>query len=299
MPEAPAETWTTRRLLAWIADAFGKQGIESPKLCAEIVLGSVLGCERLRLYMDPDRPASTEERDRLRALVKRALGHEPVQYLVGSWSFFGIELACDRRALIPRPSTETLVEHILQHARRPDAGPVRMIADIGTGTGAIAIALAKNLPAARVVATDVSAEALALARENVERHGLGDRVELREGDLLEPIASEEGAFDVLASNPPYIPDREWAAVPPNVAAHEPTLALRGGADGLDFVRPLIDGAPRLLRPGGWLVVETAASNARAACADAQGHPELSDASVLQDHEGLDRVVVARRRQASA
>jgi release factor glutamine methyltransferase len=169
-------------------------------------------------------------------------------------------------------------------------GPAWRIADVGTGSGCIAIALAKNLPRAAVIATDVSTDALDLAIENAARHAVGGRIEFRHGQLLEPLQGER--FDIIASNPPYIPDDEWDGVPPNVKDHEPHLALRGGADGLDLIRPLVAGAAALLNPGGWLVLETAASRA-GATADLARAAGLVEIRILKDLEGLDRVVVAR------
>lgn len=293
MPTAEA-AWTTRRLLDWMNTAFRGAGLDSPRLSAEILVSAVLGCDRLRLYMDPDRPASPDERDRLRDLTRRALAHEPIQYLVGRWSFFGLQIACDARALIPRPSTETIPEHALQHARRPDAAPFRRIADIGTGTGCLAIALARHLPNAAVIATDLSVDALSLAAENIEAHGLTGRVELRHGHLLGPLR-DDGPFDLIVSNPPYIPDHEWPDVPPNVKDHEPHLALRGGHDGLDLIRGLIKDAPPLLAAGAWIMIEAAASNAHDAAAlmIADGRYDAHD--VLDDVDGLPRVAIARRR----
>ena len=290
MPDAASQSWTTRTLLAWIADRFAAAGLDSPRLSAEILLTHVVGGDRLGLYTDPDRPATDAERDRLRDLVKRALDHEPVQYLVGAWSFYGVELATDARALIPRPSTETLVERVLTEAK---STPIGTLVDLCTGSGCVAIALARHLPETRVIATDVCAQALSLAAENVERAGLADRVELREGPLLDPIAGE-GPFDAIVSNPPYIPDREWADVEANVKNHEPHKALRGGSDGLDLVRPILDEAPGLLTPGGLLAVELAASHARTVLRSAERDGRLEDAQLLRDHEGLDRVLVARR-----
>lgn len=291
MTAPPSPSWTTRRLLDWIAQAFADRDLDAPRLSAEILVSHILRCERLRLYMDPDRPAAPDERDALRALVKRALAHEPIQHLTGTAYFFALPFHSDKRALIPRPSTETIVEQVLQHARRSDAGPVRSIADLCTGSGCIAIALAKNLPEARIVATDLSEEALELAKENAERHAVTDRIDFRRGDLLEPLHDE--TFDAITANPPYIPDHEWGAVEPNVKDHEPHLALRGGADGLDLVRPLLEGVKRHLRPGGWAVVETATCHAR----DAAGIAEqagLVNIAVLQDNDALDRVVAAQR-----
>lgn len=308
-PNPAAESWTTRKLLAWMTKAFEDKGLDAPRRQAEMLLAHVLGTERLRLYMDPDRPAAPLERDTLRGLVKRALANEPIQYLVGEEHFFGMTFKVDKRVLIPRPSTQTIVEAVLQHARKnPDAGAVResdagtgiLIADICTGSGCIAAALAKHLPGARVVATDLSADALAVAKENIERHSLTDRVDLLQGHLFDalsahPVASARGSIRYLCSNPPYIPDDEWAAIEPNVKDHEPTLALRGGPDGMDLVRPLITDAPTHLEPGGLLLIEIAAARAPDALALAKAHPDLTNARILKDSDGLPRVLVAERR----
>lgn len=307
MPEAPPQTWTTRTLLSWMTEAFTKATLDSPRLMAEMLLSHALGVGRLDLYTGADRPASEEERTRLRALVARALRHEPVQYLTGEAWFFSLAFKADRRALIPRPSTETIVETVLQDARRrfpvttdapnPAAAgaPALRIADVCTGSGVIAISLLKNLPNARCVATDISPDALALARENAARHGVSDRVDFREGDLLAPLGRPgEPGFDYICSNPPYIPDEEWPAVAPNVKGHEPEIALRGGAGGLRLVAPLLERAPALLNPGGVLLIEIAMSSADAALALARANELLADARILDDADGLPRVVVARR-----
>ncbi|MBL8991586.1 MAG: peptide chain release factor N(5)-glutamine methyltransferase [Phycisphaerae bacterium] len=292
--------WTTRRLMAWMTEAFGRKGLDAPRLSAEILVSRVLGCERLRLYTDPDRPASPAELQTLRDLVGRALKHEPVQYLTAEAWFFGLPLLVDRRVLIPRPCTELIVEHVLQHARAstahrsPDAGPVR-IADVCTGSGCIAVALARHLPAAEILAADLSADALDVTAANAARHGVADRVEFLRGDLLDALPDRVTAgLDYLVSNPPYISDAEWADVPPNVRDHEPELALRGGPDGLSLVRRLIEHAPGWLRPGGVLLVECAASNAGRAAELARSTAGLTAVSVLRDLEGHDRVVAAQR-----
>lgn len=288
-----AEPWTTRRLLAWMEGAFRERGIDEPRLCARMLVAHVLACDAMRLYLDPDRPAAAEELARLRDLTGRALRHEPVQYLVGEGWFFGMPFHVDRRALIPRPSTETIVEHLLQHERRAgrDAeGPI--IADVCTGTGCVAIALASRLPRARVLAVDISPEALELARSNSERHRVHDRVESLAGDLLGPIEARVGAggLDYLVANPPYISDAEWADVPPNVKLHEPELALRAGADGLDLVRPLLERGPALVRGGGLLLVEVAMSHADAAREIAARATSADRVRVLRDSDDLPRVI---------
>lgn len=309
MTQATAESWTTRKLLAWMTKAFEDKGLDAPRRQAEMLLAHVLGTERLRLYMDPDRPAAPLERDALRGLVKRALADEPIQYLVGEEHFFAMAFKVDKRVLIPRPSTQTIVEAVLQHARKnPDAGSVRdsdagrgiLIADVCTGSGCIAAALARHLPGARVVATDISEDALAVAKENIEHHGLADRVDLARGDLLgalraHPVAGKKASLRYLCSNPPYIPDDEWAAVEPNVKHHEPAIALRGGPDGMDFVRPLVEGSPAFIEPGGLMLIEVAAARAPDALALAEAHPDLTNARILKDSDGLPRVLVAEKK----
>ncbi|MBL9032970.1 MAG: peptide chain release factor N(5)-glutamine methyltransferase [Phycisphaerae bacterium] len=287
-----------------MTESFQRKGLESPRLMAELLVAHVIGCERLRLYMDADRPASELERATLRDLVARALRHEPVQYLVREAWFFGLPFHVDPRVLVPRPSTETIVQAVLQHARVEPGGGGRtgagvLFADLCTGSGCVAVALLKNLPEARGVGTDISPEALEVAAANARRHGVADRIDLVRGDLLEPLAAHpaaraHGSLAYLVANPPYIPDHEWDEVPPNVKEHEPTIALRGGADGLALVRPVIEGAGVYLRPRGLLLVEIAESTAEAALALARARPELTGAEVLPDFEGRPRVVRAAR-----
>lgn len=299
---AGAQAWTTRRLLDWMTGAFREKGLDSPRLLAELLLCHVFACERLGLYTHADRPASQGERDTLRALVGRALKHEPVQYLVGEAWFFSLPFHVDRRVLVPRPATETIVEHALQRVRQdcaslgcgPD-GEGLTFADVCTGSGCIAVALLKNLPRARGIASDLSADALEVAATNATRHGVLDRLTLAQGDLLEPVERAQQAiapegFSFVLSNPPYIPDHEWGAVEPNVKLFEPESALRGGADGLDLARPIFARAGALLRPGGELLVEVAASHASEARALAE-RAGFEQARVLKDFEGFDRVIV--------
>ena len=285
-------------------DTFTRKDLDSPRIQAEMLLEHVLGCKRLSLYTDPDRPASPAERQALRDLVGRALKHEPVQYLVGEARFFGIDFKVDRRVLIPRPSTATIVEEVLQHHRAAHPGALakgegRLIADICTGSGCLAISLLRHLPQARGVATDLSADALAVATANAQRLGVAERLDLVEGHLLDPLTEVPAArgvdsIDYLVSNPPYIPDHEWEAVEPNVKDYEPHLALRGGRDGLDLIRPLMAEGPARVKPGGLMLVETAAGHVAEAADLAKANPLLADVRVLRDIDGLPRVVVGRR-----
>lgn len=296
-----ADTWTTRKLLAWMSEAFTRNKLDSPRLFAELLLAHVFGCDRLKLYMDADRQASELERQTLRELVGRALKNEPVQYLVGEAWFYGLPFHVDRRVLVPRPSTETIIEQVLQHARAEPgfggkSGEGVCFADIGTGSGAISLVLLKNMPEARALAIDISADALEVARRNAQRHSLTDRVEFLQGDLLAPLEDHPTGRDLhyLVSNPPYIPDNEWDAVEPNVKDYEPHGALRGGADGLTFVRPLLSEAPRYIRPRGLLLIEIAAATAGQVLELAKAHPMLESPRIMQDLEGHPRVLVARR-----
>lgn len=287
------DTWTTQRLLQWTTAAFEKKGIDSPRVCAEMLLAHVLGLQRLKLYMDPHRPATDLERAAFRELVERAMHDEPVDYLVGLAPFFSMMLKVSPAVLIPRPSTETLVEHVLQHARRTPGFSTPRIADVCTGSGAVAIAIAKQFAKAgsdaTLIATDISEDALAVARENAQTQGVADRIDFRQGDLLEPLGNEQ--FTYLLANPPYIPDHEWDAVEPNVKDHEPTLALRGGADGMDLIRPLIANAKKHLTDPGQLVIEIAACQRDDVIALAS-EAGLRHPSVLVDHEKLPRILVA-------
>lgn len=308
MTQASTDIWTTRKLLAWMRQAFTKKELDAPGLMSEILLAHVLGCERLRLHMEADRPASPLERETLRTLVTRALHHEPVQYLTGEAWFYGSAFKVDRRVLIPRPSTSTIIDEILQHSRAtpgfggtagPNAGEDVFFADLCTGSGCIAITLLKHLAKARAVATDISQDALAVAAENAARHKVADRLDLVPGDLAtaldtHPVARTEGCLHYLVSNPPYIPDHEWTAVEPNVKDHEPHLALRGGPDGLDFVRRLFSDAPRFLRPGGVMAVEIASSTGKPALDLAKASPLLTNTRLVRDLEGHDRVILATR-----
>jgi len=283
--------WTTRRLLAWIREALGERGVDDARLCAEMLVAHVIGCERLRLYMEADRPASAEELATLRDLARRALRHEPVQYLVGEASFYGIALKADKRALIPRPETQTLVDEAVAAIREVgDRAP--RVADVCTGGGCVAIAIARLAPSAEIDACDVDPDALALAGENIERTGLGDRIATHHGDLLEALPAGV-VYDAIAANPPYIPDDEWEAVAANVRDYEPEHALRGGEDGLAFARRLIEGAPDRLCARGVLAVEVASTRAREAADLAEASGRYADVGVVRDFMDRPRVLVAR------
>lgn len=277
---------------------FQRRGLESPRMSAEMLLGHVIDSERLRLYMEVDRPASDDERTRLRALIERAAAREPIQYVVGEAWFFGLRFKVTPDVLIPRPATATLVEHILQHQRIAHGFEVPTIVDIGTGSGTIAVSLAKNIARAHVIATDISGKALDVARLNAKAHGVADRIEFIEGSLYDALDPTRlaGRVDYLVSNPPYVADEEWDDLESNVADYEPEHALRGGPGGLDFLRPLIQHAHAWIRPGGRFAFEIGALKKKEVLQLAAANDALVDVEVHADFEAHPRVIVGERRE---
>lgn len=243
-------TWTTLGVLDWTTKRFTDAGISSARLEAQVLLAHVLKCSRTQLYTNFDKPLGEAELTAYRELIRRRLAGESVAYLVGEQEFWGLPFYVDENVLVPRPDTETVIE-VARSLRTDRKAPCRVL-DLCTGSGAIAVALAKELPAARIVATDVSPTAVAIAKRNAERNGFADRVDVREGNLWEAVAGEK--FDLIASNPPYIA----SAVIPTLSAEvkrEPVLALDGGADGMTFYDRICAAARIHLEPGGALVVE--------------------------------------------
>jgi len=286
------DAWTTKRLLRWMLDRFEQAGMDQPRIIAELLLAHVLGCDRLRLYMDADRPTTEPERNRLRDLVRRALQHEPVQYLTGSAPFYTMDIAVEPVTLIPRPSTETVVDAASTALRDAGAAEPRLL-DIGTGTGCIAIALLRQFPSLTAVVTDLDVAVLDLARRNAERYGVAGRLTCRCGSLFEPVAGE--TFDIITSNPPYIADTEWSDVEPNVRDHEPARALRAGPDGLDVIRPLIEQAgDHLATPHGRLILEFGHAQRDAIESWVRAQAALGEPALLRDHESYWRVVSVGR-----
>lgn len=247
---AADDAWTVRKVLGWTQGHFEKKGIDAPRLTSEILLSHVLGVDRVRLYVDLDKPLKKEELASYRALIERRLKREPTQYLVGFKEFYGRKFAVSRHVLIPRPETELLVEAVLQ--RLPKDAPSRVL-DLCTGSGCIAITIAAEREQASVFATDLSPDACEVARGNAEKLHVGSRVTVKDGDLFAPIP-EGMKFDVVVSNPPYIPSAEVKTLMPEVL-QEPLLALDGGADGLDIIRRIAKDARARLKVGGTLALE--------------------------------------------
>lgn len=283
------ESWTILRMILWSAEYLKNKGVETGRLDAEWLLAAALGVDRLQLYLKYDRPLSSEEREAFKPLLRRRAGREPLQYIIGRTGFRELELKTDPRVLIPRPETEVLVQEVLDWA---SAG-AESVWDMGTGAGAVALSLAAEGTWTRVVATDVSPEALSVAADNAERYDLGGHVEFREGSLFEPL--EEGErFDVIVSNPPYIAEGEKGELQPEVRDWEPPEALFAGKDGLDVIRGLVAGAPKHLLSGGLLALECGLGQAEGIAADVQATGAFGAVRIRADLTGRPRFVTAER-----
>lgn len=246
--------WSILDILTWGRAYFEEKGVDSPRLTMELLVAHVLKKQRIELYTQFDRPLAEGELTTLRAMIKRRAAHEPLQYITGETEFYGLTLAVTPAVLIPRPETELLAEYVIKRVRdstNADESEIGIL-DIGTGSGCIALALAKHLPRAAVFGLDVSDDALRLARGNAERHALSN-VQFGKINILE--AQPKRRFGVIVANPPYIAVEEIEELEPEVRAHEPRIALTDGSDGLRFYRRFSEIFPSMLAEGGWFVVE--------------------------------------------
>ena len=283
--------WTIAQLLTWTTDFFREHGIENPRLDAEVLLGAVLGKDRMYLYVHFDEPLEPAELARYRSHVRERAGHVPLAYVLGRREFMGLDFRVTRDTLIPRPDTEILVQCAVDflRARMAAGGAACTIADIGTGTGAIALSTLHYTEGTHADAVDISPAAAAVARENAETLGLTERIAVHVGDLLAPLAGRR--YDMILSNPPYIPTADIAGLMPDVRSYEPHLALDGGTDGLNIYRRLMAEAPMMLKDGGAVAVEVGIDEAAAVAALAIEHPRIVRTETLKDLAGIERVVV--------
>jgi len=279
-------TETLREALHRAAAALAAAGSEEASLEAELLLAHALGTDRTHLYQRLPDDLLPDAATAFEALLRRRLSHEPVPYITGRKEFYGLEFEVTPAAIIPRPETETLIELVLGFAERGLTAP--RIADVGVGCGAIAVTLAVSLPRAEIIAVDISAEALALARRNAERHGVAARIDFREGDLLAPLAVQ---VDVIAANLPYVRSGDFEAGPPEIREHEPRLGLDGGPDGLRLIERLLRDAPACMEPGGALFAEIGEEQGEAALSLAGACFPQARIEVRKDLSGLDRVLV--------
>jgi release factor glutamine methyltransferase len=249
------EPWTIGRLLSWTVEYLGKHGAENPRLDAEVLLAEARGCRRIDLYTAYGELASDEVRTAFRELVRRRAEGTPVAYLVGRREFYSLDFEVNTDVLIPRPETELLVVALIDHVkRRPASDTIIEIADVGTGSGVLAVCAAKYVPNSHVTAIDVSPAALAVARRNAERHRVADRITFVEGNILSTEPAEP-RFDYIVSNPPYVSTSEMEQLERDVRDHEPDIALRAGEKGTDVIAALIEQAAARLKPNGVLLIE--------------------------------------------
>lgn len=295
-PPEPGRPWTVLHLLRWAAGYLEGKGVEGGRLDAEHLLAHTLGTSRLDLYLHFDRPLSPEELAAFKPLLLERGGRRPLQYILGRASFRELELGVDDRVLIPRPETEELVQAVLDRAREWE-GDDHTALDVGTGSGAVALSLAREGPFRRVVATDPSPAALEVAAENVRRMGLDERVELREGALFQPVRPGE-RFRVVVSNPPYVTDEELGELAPEIREWEPREALVAGDGGLAVLDALVREAGAVLEEGGLLALEVGAGQAARTAELVRRTPGYGPPTVVRDLAGRERIVLAVREAGS-
>jgi len=289
------QTWTIQKLLNWVTEYLTSKGIDSPRLSAELLLSHVLALKRIDLYTQFDKTVAKQQLDILHDLVKRAGQDEPVAYLVGKTEFYSLELNVTPDCMIPRPETELLVERAIEFLRtRRDT---QFVCDLCTGCGCIAVAIAKNYPDARIIATDICDAALAVAAGNIEKHQLKERITLLCGDLFDPIISglDVDKFDLIACNPPYVSTAEYEKLDKNVKDYEPKVALFAGVDGLDIYRRVIEKADRFLKPDAALMLEIGYAQGQAVRQLLEQTGAFAEIKIEKDIHNNDRIAIAKKR----
>lgn len=288
------ELWTILKLIQWTTQYFGRKGIAQPRTDAEVLLAHVLKTERIQLYLRYDQPLQPRELAEYRDVVLRRGAHEPLQYITGRQEFYSLELEVTPAVLIPRPETEILVETTLALLKEQGLSSPWVL-DLGTGSGAIAVALGHKNPQLRILAIDVSVAALAVARRNAKRHSLADRIHLVAMDLCQALSANLAVFDLIVSNPPYIPTKDIPGLAPEISSFEPRNALDGGSHGLAVIRRIIDQAHRVLRPSGSLLLEIGQGQAQLLRDQTAAHPAYQSMEFIDDFSGIPRVLHLRHR----
>jgi len=289
------KTWHIKGLLKVSTDYLEKKGIESPRLNAEVLLAHLLNMERVDLYLNFDQPLTQIELDSYRSLIKRRIGREPLQYITGTQEFWSLDFAVNRHVLIPRPETEIVVEQAITVANefRPNGSPSLRILDIGTGCGAIAIALAKEIPEALIWATDISDAALEVARLNALTHDVSDKIAFEQGDLWEALSETDRRFDIIVSNPPYVSSQEYTDLVPEIRDYEPETALDGRVDGMFYLKKIIQKAWHFLNSDGWIILEMAPQQTQIALDLMEQIARYEPGARIRDYSRRYRVVKAR------
>ena len=286
------KTWCIKALLETSTDYLLGKGIENARLNAEVLLAHQLHVKRISLYLNFDQPLTEEEVSGYRSLIRRRLTREPLQYITGHQEFWSLAFKVNPHVLIPRPETEILVEQAITLAGTFLEAPLHIL-DLGTGSGIISVTLAKEVPQSRVLATDISGEALGVAGVNAREHGVSDRIAFLQGDLFDPLTRRKPIFHLIASNPPYVCTHEIQGLLPEVALHEPQKALDGGKDGMDYLRRIIHQAPQFLCPGGWLLLEMSPYQVENALFELARTGIYQNEKIVEDYSHHQRVIVAQ------
>jgi len=289
--------WTIQQILNVTTEFLGDKGIESPRLCSEVLLSHQLKKSRVELYLEFDQPLSSSEIAGYRSLIRRRLKREPLQYITGHQEFWSINFFVGPAVLIPRAETEILVEeaiklkkdNLLSDSSQPE------ILDLGTGSGAIAISLAKEIEGAIIWASDISFEALTVARDNAKHNNLNGRIKFCQGDLFHPFSKSSIAFDIIISNPPYIPNEAFKKLPPEVGNYEPRIALDGHENGMHFIERIIEESEIYLKPGGWLLIEMDPDQTERALCLIDSTQSFSYKERLMDYQKKYRLIKAQKR----
>ncbi|HEG44097.1 MAG TPA: peptide chain release factor N(5)-glutamine methyltransferase [Phycisphaerales bacterium] len=291
------ETWTIQKLLNWITDYFEKNEIDAPRLSAEMLMAHVLKLSRIELYTNFNAPVKKPQLDTLHTLVKRAGASEPLAYMIGRTEFYSLEIKVTSDCLIPRPETELLVERAIEFLRQRQGR--QYACDLCTGSGCIAVAVAKGTKDTQIIATDICDAALAVAAENVAKHQLDHSIQLLCGDLFAPVIEglDETRFDLIASNPPYVSTSEYETLEKNVKDYEPEKALHAGSHGLDTIKRIIEQAPQHLKPDAALMLEIGYTQADAVVKLLEQTGEFTDINVEKDHAKNDRLITAVKKDS--
>jgi len=287
--------WTIIKLIRWAASYLKSYDIDSPRATGEILLAHALKLKRIDLYLNYDQPLTEDELQRFKALIKRRIKREPVAYILGVKEFWSLELTVNQHVLIPRPETECLVEKALAFLSQSTSSPRQRILDLGTGSGAIAVALASQQPQHIYFASDRFWPTLAVARGNAKRHGLSERIHLFVGDWFASLRDAKPDFDMMVSNPPYVPSDVIGGLQPEICRYEPRAALDGAMDGLACHRTIIGAAPTYLKPGGLLMLEIGHDQTDAVRRIAESTGNYAEFNCAKDYSGYDRVVWMRKK----
>jgi release factor glutamine methyltransferase len=292
-PKIQESSWTILKLLQWTTSFFTSHKIEGARASAEILLANALEIKRLDLYLRYDQPLSQQELSIFKALIKRRLKREPVAYITGNKEFWSLDLDVTKEVLIPRPDTECLVEQALEYLPGKESNKSWNILELGTGSGAIILSMAAQCPQHRYFASDRSENAIRIAKGNAKKHDLSDIILFLVGDWFCPMKNNIKHFDMVVSNPPYIPNHLIAGLEPEIALYEPRLALDGGKDGLDSLRTIINQAPSFLKPTGYLILEIGYDQKHKVSELVIKSGKYKSFHIVKDFGGHDRVAILK------